>query len=270
MVAHKLERRQQPGAAARPQQLHAFRAWDAPTRWFHWINAALFIALLIVGLAMLTGRWFGIGEEGRDELERVHIVLGGALAINLLWRAYWAFHGNRTAQWRAVLPGGVGYWRDLRAYLWAFVAGHPRYYIGHSPLARLGVAVLLVLLTVQILSGLALVGIDQLAPPTVQALTAPGGISPIDVQAPALPWAIPWSAADAAAWRAPLHAIHFYGFFLLVIAVIQHLVAVITTELREGGDLVSAMFTGWKSFPRRPEDAEPPSAAQRKQGRRRR
>jgi Ni/Fe-hydrogenase 1 B-type cytochrome subunit len=269
MVAHKLERRQESGAAGRSQELHAFRAWDAPTRWFHWINATLFIALMIVGLAMLTGRWFGIGDEGRDQLERVHIALGGALAINLLWRAYWAFRGNRTAQWRAVLPGGPGYWRDLRAYLWAFVAGHPRYYIGHSPLARLGVAVLLVLLTVQILSGLVLVGIDQLAPPAVQALTAPGVTSPIDVQAPALPWAIPWSAADAAAWRAPLHAIHFYGFFVLVIAVIQHLVAVITTELREGGDLVSAMFTGWKSFPRRPEDAEPPSAAERKQGRRR-
>jgi len=54
-----------------------------------------------------------------------------------------------------------------------------------------------------------------------------------------------------------------------VIAVVQHIVAVIATELHEGGDLVSAMLTGWKSFPRRPEDADPPPAAQRKQGRRR-
>jgi hypothetical protein len=89
----------------------------------------------------------------------------------------------------------------------------------------------------------------------------------IAVQVPPLPWAIPWSAAEAAALRALLHVIHFYGFFLLVIAVIQHLVAVITTELREGGDLVSAMLTGWKSFPGRPEDEKASGTAQRKRGR---
>lgn len=260
MVDRKVN--QASGGTAR-QRLRSYRAWDAPTRWFHWINAILIVALLVFGVAMLTGRWFGIGDEGRHQLQGIHVALGAALTLNLLWRFYWAFRGNRSAQWRAVLPGGPGYWTDLRAYLSAFVAGHPRYYIGHNPLARLGVTVLFILLAAQILSGLLLVGIDQFAPPSGQSLGAPSATSPISAPVPQLPWAIAWSAADAEALRAPLRAVHLYGFYLLVIAVIQHVVAVITTELWEGGDLVSAMLTGWKSLPGRPEDEGPPDIPRR-------
>src|SRR5579864_7568622 len=100
--------------------LRSYRAWDAPTRWFHWINAVLVAALSILGIALLTGRKFGVGTEGRDLLERFHVMLGFALTINLLWRFYWAFHGNRYAQWRAILPMGPRYLRALQAYVASF------------------------------------------------------------------------------------------------------------------------------------------------------
>ena len=257
-----------PSSAA-TQTLHAYRAWDASTRWFHWVNAILVAAMLVLGVAMLTGRWFGVGDEGRHQLQSIHVALGAALTLNLLWRCYWAFRGGRSAQWRAILPGGPGYWKDLRAYLSAFVAGHPRYYIGHNPLARLGVTVLFILLAAQIVSGLILVGIDLFAPPPGQPLS--GATSSFPNPTPPLPWAIAWSAEDAQALRASLHAVHFYGFYLLVIAVIQHVVAVIITEVREGGDLVSAMLTGRKSLPGRPEDegsADAPRPDKRRRHRR--
>jgi hypothetical protein len=38
------------------QRSHGYHAWDAPTRWFHWINAILVVALLVFGVAMVTGR----------------------------------------------------------------------------------------------------------------------------------------------------------------------------------------------------------------------
>jgi Ni/Fe-hydrogenase 1 B-type cytochrome subunit len=263
MVTRKVERRR-GSRGANGQPLHAYRAWDAATRWFHWINAALVAALLILGAAMLTGPWFGVGDEGRQQLQAIHTALGTALALNLLWRAYWAFHGNRFAQWRAVVPGGSRYWKALRAYVSAFVGGRPRYYIGHNPLARLGVSLLFLLLAAQCLSGLFLIGVDQLAPPPGTALGTPGVSAPFAPSAPQLPWPIAWTAADAAALRAPLQTIHLYGFYLLVIAVIQHVIAVVATELREGGDLVSAMLTGWKSFPARPEDERSRHASRRR------
>jgi Ni/Fe-hydrogenase 1 B-type cytochrome subunit len=263
MIGRKPEGSQPSTAAA--QRLYAYRAWDAPTRWFHWINAILVLVLLVLGVAMLTGRWFGVGDEGRHQLQSIHMAVGAALTLNLLWRCYWAFRGSRSAQWRAILPGSPGYWKDLRAYLSAFVAGHPRYYVGHNPLARLGVTVLFVLLAAQIVSGLVLAGVDQFAPPPGQPL--PGATSPFPTLIPQLPWAIAWSAEEAEALRAPVRAVHLYGFYLLVIAVIQHVVAVITTELWEGGDLVSAMLTGWKSLPGRPEGEGSSEAPRHSKGR---
>ncbi len=43
-------------------------------------------------------------------------------------------------------------------------------------------------------------------------------------------------------------------FYLLVGVIILHVTAVVVTELRDGGNLVSAMFTGRKIVPGRPED----------------
>jgi cytochrome b len=258
MVAHKAR---SPSAASAKTRLSVYQAWDAPTRAFHWINAILVMGLLILGGAMLSGGWFGVGEVGRERVQQIHLLLGAALVLNLLWRGYWAFRGNRFAQWRSVLPGGSGYWKDLRAYVSAFVAGHPQYYIGHNPLARLGVGVLLLLLAVQTLSGLLLFGVNLFAPPPEHLL---GIQSPRSALAPQLPWAIPWSVADAEALSAPLRAIHLYGFYLLAIAVLQHIAAVVVTELREGGNLVSAMLTGWKSLPGHPRDEKTPRNVRRR------
>jgi Ni/Fe-hydrogenase 1 B-type cytochrome subunit len=47
---------------------------------------------------------------------------------------------------------------------------------------------------------------------------------------------------------------HEFTFYLLVAVVILHVGAVVMTELREGGTLVSAMLTGRKIVPGRPED----------------
>ncbi len=243
---------------ARIYHLRPYRAWDAPTRWFHWINALLVLALSALGVAMLAGHEFGVGSEGRDRLERIHVVLGLAMAVNLLWRFYWASHGGRYAQWRAILPGGRRYWRDLQAYVYAFLAGHPKHYIGHNPLARLGVTVLLVLLTVQVLSGLLLVGIDAFLPPGTwlgQPAVEPtevGGVAPVEV-----PWAIAgWAVAKLETIRAQCRLIHVYAFYMLGGAVILHVMAVAATELWEGGSLVSAMLTGWKSLPGEPADKD--------------
>ena len=55
-------------------------------------------------------------------------------------------------------------------------------------------------------------------------------------------------------FRAPFAEIHEFSFYLLIAMVALHVVAVVVTELREGGALVSAMLTGRKIIPGRPED----------------
>jgi cytochrome b len=55
-------------------------------------------------------------------------------------------------------------------------------------------------------------------------------------------------------FRAPFAEIHEFTFYMIAAVVVLHVAAVIVTELREGGSLISAMFTGRKILPGRPED----------------
>jgi cytochrome b len=118
------------------ERLVAYRVWDAPTRWFHWINA-------------------------------LHVWLGYVMTLNLMRRFVWAFLGNRYARWRAMNQDADAAMRSLRAPF---------------------------------------VGVHELA---------------------------------------------FYG---IAAVVVLHVIVVIVTELREGGSLISAMFTGRKIFSGPPQD----------------
>jgi cytochrome b len=65
---------------------------------------------------------------------------------------------------------------------------------------------------------------------------------------------------DEAAWesmrafRKPFITAHYYSFYAIVVMIVLHIAAVVLTELKEGGGIVSAMFTGRKVFAGKPED----------------
>ena len=88
-------------------EYRAYLAWDAPTRWFHWVNAISVIGLIATGLVVLNGDVFGLSAEGKVALKSVHVSFGYVMTLNLLWRFVWAFFGNRYARWRAVLPDNL-------------------------------------------------------------------------------------------------------------------------------------------------------------------
>ena len=57
-------------------------------------------------------------------------------------------------------------------------------------------------------------------------------------------------------WRKPIAVLHVYSFYVLAVVVVRHVAAVIITELREGGSIISAMFTGRKIISGRPVDEQ--------------
>jgi Ni/Fe-hydrogenase 1 B-type cytochrome subunit len=57
------------------------------------------------------------------------------------------------------------------------------------------------------------------------------------------------------AFRGPLVEIHEITFYVLAAAIVLHLIAVVVTEVHEGGSITSAMFTGRKILTREPPDA---------------
>jgi cytochrome b len=134
-----------------------------------------------------------------------------------------------------------------------------RQYLGHNPLGRLSVTILLMLMVVQATTGLVLAGTDLFYPPLggwIAGKVAAPGVDPVMLvpYAPALYDAAAYAAMRS--WRAPIVAIHGYVFYTLLVVAVIHLLGVVATELREGGNLVSAMLTGKKILKAPPADLE--------------
>lgn len=224
--------------------------WDGGTRWFHWINATCVLLLIGLGLLILNAGSLDIPNSGKVTLKTVHVLIGYVLVLNLLWRFIWAFRGNPHARWRAILPGGKGYFSDLAEYCRKFFISAPKPYLGHNPAGRLAVAAMLLLLTTQAITGLFLAGSDIFYPPIghwiAEWIAAPG-VDPATLQ----PYAV--ETYDAAAYeqmrsiRAPVLTVHLYSFYGLAVLVVLHLIAVVVTEIKTRNGIISAMITGYKA-----------------------
>jgi len=240
-----------------PPSLQAYRVWDAPTRWFHWINVVCIVGLAASGTAILYAGGLGMTDSGKILLKTTHVWFGYVFALNLAWRLIWAFIGNRHARWNAFLPFRAGYGAAFKTYLQELVRGDVRPYLGHNPVARMMISILFVLLALQAATGLVLAGMEIYYPPFGQWIArwiaAPGvdpsAIAPYDK-----------TGIDPAPWKVmrSFHfaflIVHYWNFYALFVAIVIHIAGVVVTELREGGGIVSAMFTGQKVFDREPRD----------------
>jgi len=238
-------------------ELKTYRVWDAPTRWFHWINFLCVIALIAIGVAILNAKVLGVTDDGKILLKVTHVWFGYILVLNLIWRMIWAFIGNRHARWGAIVPGGTGYWKSIKDYVSSLSSGQPRQYLGHNPLARISVTLLFILLVIQAVSGLVLAGTDIFYPPLgswIAGWVAAPGVDPGSLQpyAPHLYDEIAWE--EMRSFRKPFVTAHYYCFYAIVLMIVLHVAGVVMTELKEGGNIVSAMFTGKKTLSGRPVD----------------
>ena len=245
---------------ASPQDVPEYRAhpaWDVPTRLFHWINVLAVLGLIATGLVILNDDVLGLSGSGKIVLKTIHVSFGYIMGVNLLWRFVWAFFGNRYARWRAILPGGSGYLSSLRAYAASFLSGQPQQFVGHNPLARIAVTALFLLLAIQLATGLVIAGTDLYWPPFghwfAHWVAAPG-IDPSAVRPGAADFIDKTAYQAMRAFRKPFVEVHEYTFYGLAIIIVLHLFAVVITEVREGGSIISAMFTGEKILSRRPPD----------------
>lgn len=238
-------------------ELKTYFVWDANVRWFHWINVLCILGLVALGTVILNASALGVSTEGKILLKVVHVWIGYVFAANLLWRLIWAFIGGAHARWRSILPGGAGYMSELRTYAADFMAGRPRQYLGHNPLGRIAVTLLLLVLVVQAITGLVLAGTDIFYPPLgawIASWIAAPGVDPATL----MPYAK--ETYDAAAYesmrafRNPFITLHYYSFYALLGLIVLHIAAVVITEIREGGSLISAMFTGKKVLSKIPAD----------------
>ena len=229
--------------------LHIYKVWDLPTRLFHWINFTSVIILIFVGLVMLFKKELGIESvDAKIALKVLHVTVGYVFVTNLAVRIVWGFIGNRYARWRTLLPSS-GHMNKIRDYLNSIKQGKPIAYTGHNPLGQLAVLVIFLCLFTMAITGLIRAGTDIYYPPfgsmaaeyVAQPGVDPDSIVPYDTSA------VDKEKYDALkTFKKPFGTIHIYTAYFLMFLIIVHIAAVIRVEIKEGGSIISAMFTGDK------------------------
>lgn len=181
------------------------RIWDLPTRLFHWGLTACVLGLVITG---------SVGGHAMVW----HFRLGYAVLGLLLFRILWGFLGGHWSRWTQfpLQPAGV----------WAYVRGrHPSgHFAGHNPLGSWSVLALLLVLALQVSTGL--ISDDEIA--------NMGPLSSL-VSASWVSWATSW------------HKV--WGKTILIFLVVLHLLALAWYTWRKRQALVSAMWHGDKALP---------------------
>lgn len=238
----------------------AHKVWDRTTRIFHWLNVICVLLLIVIGVMILNANTLGVSAEGKVTLKIWHAYAGYVFTLNLLWRLIWGFVGGKYSRWRAILPGGKGYIKQTSAYVDGFRKGDAPAYKGHNPLGKIMIALMMFLLSAQMVTGLVLAGTDLYFPPFGHEFAewatgagedhsrlvglVPGQKEMLD----------PEGYAAMREFRAPFVEIHEIIFYLLLLAIVLHVAAVVITEIRERSGLVSAMFSGIKYLDKKPED----------------
>ena len=183
--------------------MHTIRVWDLPTRLFHWA-----LVLCIIGLT-ISGQWGG-------EALVWHFKLGYTTLTLLLFRCVWGFVGGRWSRFVHFVRGPRGILQYLRGS-----ADAPSS-VGHNPLGALSVLGLLLLILIQVLTGL--ISDDEIA--------ASG----------------PWVAHVSNAWVLQASKYHAHiGKWILGGLVGLHLLAIAFYQWKKRQPLVRAMLTGDKA-----------------------
>ena len=109
------------------------RVWDLPIRLFHWL-----LVLCIAG-SLISANLDGSAIEW-------HAYFGYSVLILLIFRIIWGFVGSRHARFATFFP--------QRAAIVSYLQGKSPRFLGHNPVGALSVFALLLVLSIQVFTGL--------------------------------------------------------------------------------------------------------------------
>jgi cytochrome b len=191
------------------------RVWDLPTRLFHWLLVGAVVFELATGL-LAPKWWFGR-----------HIWCGYGLALLLVFRIVWAFHGSGFSRLSSFLYSP----RQAIEHLRGMARGRPAHYLGHNPAGAMMIYALIAVLAAMVVTGFIVEGGDLKQGPLAGATS--------------------FAAGEI------VRALHQFLAYVLLALIAGHLAGVLagSTVFRER--LVGAMIDG-----RKPADAGTVAAIQ--------
>ena len=177
--------------------------WDLPIRIVHWLLTVL-----------IFGSWYTVTVTG--DMER-HMLIGQIILCLLVFRVVWGFVGTRYAKFSSFVFGP----RTILAYARSILSRSGGGYAGHNPLGFLAVFAMLLLIGIQVTTGLFATDGDFYEGPLNHLVSGRTGNQITDI--------------------------HYLNFDVLAIMIGIHIVAIFFYLLYKRENLISPMFTGKKT-----------------------
>lgn len=182
------------------------KVWDVPTRIFHWV-----VVLLLV-FQVVTGKVGG-------EMMGWHATCGYAILTLVVFRIAWGFVGSTHARFASFIAGPGATLRFARRLFSRQAVPQ----VGHNPLGGWNVIVLIVVLALQVASGLF-------------ASDGAGNDGP-------------WAGMVSVGTSAALSEFHRFNLKVVLVLSGLHVLAVAFHWLVKRENLVGSMFTGIQRVP---------------------
>ena len=189
-----------------PEMTPNVRVWDLPTRLFHWLLVAFVVGLIVTG------------NMGGDMMAW-HARFGFAVLALVLFRLGWGFWGGHWSRFKQFDLNP----KSALAYARHILRGSHQPQLGHNPLGAWSICAVLILLALQVASGM--VADDEIA-----------------FMGPFSPWASGETVTLATWYHKAV------GQKLLLLWFALHICAMIFHRWRFGENLVVAMLSGDKVF----------------------
>lgn len=186
------------------------RAWDWPTRAFHW---ALVTTLVCAWVSFRYANAIG------DPTLKWHRYNGYAILVLIVFRLLWGVVGSSTSRWSAFVTWP---WRAA-GYAIDVARGRDRHYLGHNPLGTYMILALLAVVGAQATLGLFIVEHNDLT------------------------WGPLYRWVQDEALKKRLLDWHLMAFYWVILPLVAlHVMANILYQLIKKDPLVTAMITGKK------------------------
>ncbi len=237
-------------------EMTSYRVWDKPSRLFHWVNVLLVVSLLFVGFLMLFRKDLGIDSlEAKIKIKELHVIIGYLFAANILFRILWGFIGTHFARFANNIPS----FRAIMGYKSALDRGENPQYIGHNPIGKLAVFVIMLTLTVMLVTGLFRAGTDIYYPPFGHAVAeyiAQDGVDASSIKPYDETGVNKQKLDEMKPYKSVAGQVHLYGAYFLLLLILFHVIAVIQAERKHQPGIISAMFSGIKRITGPTQDKE--------------
>jgi Ni/Fe-hydrogenase 1 B-type cytochrome subunit len=211
-----------PGVA---QRVRVY-VWEIPVRVSHWLIFGSVVVMSVTGFYIADPFLLPPGGSVMMSMRAAHMLAAFVLIAAAVLRTYWLLAGNRFAHWRAFIPTSRQQLRELvRQTGWyLFLRPEAPKVLGHNQLAAGTYLVVFVLFGLQMLTGLALVGVH--------------GIQP---------WAALFGWVPSLLWgEQGVRLLHHLLMWAILAFLIHHLYSAVLVDHWERNGLMSSMFSGYK------------------------